>query len=306
MDDKLAAKTLIVIAGPTASGKTAAAIQLANYYNTAIISADSRQFYREMSIGTAKPTDDELAAAQHFFINSLSITESFTAGDYETQALELLHKLFDEHDYVLLVGGSGLFIKAVCEGFDEFPDTEPGIREALNNEFDEHGIASLQEKLKLADPIYYNQVDINNPQRLIRALEVFESTGKPYSSFRKSGAAKRPFRVVKLGLTLSREKLYRQINNRVDEMIKTGLIEEVKSLLPYRHLNALNTVGYSEIFDYFDGKTDLDTAIELIKRDTRRFAKRQLTWFGRDQEINWLQADNQNLIAEMISAIKKS
>ncbi|WP_259067308.1 tRNA (adenosine(37)-N6)-dimethylallyltransferase MiaA [Mucilaginibacter sp. X4EP1] len=306
MDDKLAAKTLVVIAGPTASGKTAAAIELANYYDTAIISADSRQFYREMSIGTAKPTDDELAAAQHFFINSLSITEGFTAGDYETQALELLNKLFDEHDYVLLVGGSGLFIKAVCEGFDEFPDTEPGIREALNSEFDKQGITGLQEKLKLADPIYYSQVDINNPQRLIRALEVFESTGKPYSSFRKSGAAKRPFRVVKFGLTLPREKLYRQINNRVDEMVKTGLIEEVRSLLPYRHLNALNTVGYSEIFDYFDGKTDFDTAIELIKRNTRRFAKRQLTWFGRDREINWLQADNQNLIAEMISAIKKS
>jgi len=306
MDDKLAAKTLIVIAGPTASGKTAAAIELANYYKTVIISADSRQFYREMSIGTAKPSDEELAAAQHFFINSLSITENFTAGDYEVQALELLNRLFDEHHYVLLVGGSGLFIKAVCEGFDEFPDTEPGIREQLNSEFEEKGIVNLQEKLKIADPVYYTQVDINNPQRLIRALEVFIGTGKPYSSFRKSNATKRPFRVVKLGLTLPREKLYQRINHRVDEMVKTGLIEEVRSLLPYRHLNALNTVGYSELFDYFDGKTDFDTAIGLIKQNTRRFAKRQLTWFGKDKEINWVQADNKNLIADMISAIKQA
>jgi len=306
MDDKLAAKTLIVIAGPTASGKTAAAIELANYYKTVIVSADSRQFYREMSIGTAKPSDEELAAAQHFFINSLSISESFTAGDYETQVIDLLNKLFNKYDYVLLVGGSGLFIKAACEGFDEFPDTEPGIREQLNSAFEEKGIVNLQEKLKIADPVYYTQVDINNPQRLIRALEVFASTGKPYSSFRKSNATKRPFRVVKLGLTLPREKLYQQINRRVDEMVKTGLIEEVRSLLPYRHLNALNTVGYSEIFDYFDGKTDFDTAIELIKQNTRRFAKRQLTWFGKDKEMNWVQADNQNLIADMISAIKQA
>lgn len=304
MDDKLVAKTLIVIAGPTASGKTAAAIELANYYNTVIVSADSRQFYREMSVGTAKPSDEELAATEHFFINSLSITESFTAGDYETQALELLNKLFDKHDYVLLVGGSGLFIKAVCEGFDEFQDTEPGIREFLNKEFEENGIANLQEQLKVADPVYYKQVDINNPQRLIRALEVFKSTGKPYSSFRKSNTNKRPFRIVKVGLTLPREKLYERINYRVDEMVKMGLVDEVKSLLPYRHLNALNTVGYSELFDYFDGKTDLKQAFDLIKQNTRRFAKRQLTWFGKDKEINWLQADDKNLIAEITSAIK--
>jgi tRNA dimethylallyltransferase len=305
MNNKSAAKTLIVIVGPTASGKTAAAIELAKYYNTVVVSADSRQFYREISIGTAKPSDEELAAAEHFFINSLSITEGFTAGDYEVQALELLSKLFDKHDYVLLVGGSGLFIKAVCEGFDEFPDTEPGIREQLNKEFEENGIINLQERLKVADAVYYSQVDVNNPQRLIRALEIFESTGQPYSSFRKSSINKRPFNIVKLGLTLPREKLYQRINYRVDEMVKMGLIDEVKSLLPYRHLNALNTVGYSELFAYFDGKTDLNKAIELIKQNTRRFAKRQLTWFGKDKEINWLQADDKNLIAEMISAIKQ-
>jgi len=304
MNDELSEKTLIVITGPTASGKTAAAIQLANHYKTDILSADSRQFYREMSIGTAKPSDQELAAAKHYFINNLSITESFTAWDYEIQALELLNKLFDKHNYVLLAGGSGLFIKAVCEGFDEFPGMEPGLREKLNQQFEEKGIADLQQRLKIADPIYYEQVDLNNPQRLIRALEVFESTGQPFSSFRKLNINKRPFRVIKFGLNLPREKLYQQINFRVDEMVKNGLIEEVQSLLPYRNLNALNTVGYSELFNYFDGETDLNKAIELIKQNTRRFAKRQITWFGRDKEITWMRPDNKDLIADIISAIK--
>jgi tRNA dimethylallyltransferase len=304
MNDELSEKTLIVIIGPTASGKTAAAIQLAHHYKTDILSADSRQFYQEMSIGTAKPSKQELAAAKHFFINNLSITENYTAWDYEVQALELLNKLFDKHNYVILAGGSGLFIKAVCEGFDEFPDMRPGLREKLNLEFEEKGIADLQQRLKIADPVYYEQVDLNNPQRLIRAIEVFESTGKPFSSFRKLNVNKRPFRVVKLGLNLPREKLYQQINYRVDEMVKNGLIEEVKSLLAYRHLNALNTVGYSELFNYFDEQIDLDRAIELIKQNTRRFAKRQITWFGRDKEIIWMRPDNKDLIAEMVSAIK--
>jgi len=282
--------TLIVIEGPTASGKTAAAIQLAKHYNTVIVSADSRQFYREMSIGTAKPSDEELAAAPHYFINSLSITETFTAGDYETQCLALLDDLFKIHDKVILVGGSGLFIKAVCEGFDKFPDAKPGVRDKLNKELDEQGIAGLQEKLKIADPEYYKEVDLNNPQRIIRALEVFETSGKPFSSYRKSSANNRPFRIIKLGLSLPREILYQRINQRVDDMIKQGLVEEVKSLLPFRHLNALNTVGYSELLDYFDGETDLNTAIELVKQNTRRFAKRQMTWFGKDKEIKWIDA----------------
>jgi tRNA dimethylallyltransferase len=297
-------KTLIVIAGPTASGKTAAAIELAKRYKTVIVSADSRQFYREMSIGTAKPNDDELAAVKHYFINSLSITETFTAGDYEKQSLDLLNNLFQIHDAVILVGGSGLFVKAVCEGFDEFPNPAPGLREKLNRELDEKGIGFLQEKLKIADLEYYGQVDLNNPQRVIRALEVFETTGKPFSSYRKSSINKRPFRVIKLGLNLSREALYQRINSRVDDMVKQGLVEEVNSLLPYRHLNALNTVGYSELFDYFDGKTDLDTAIALIKQNTRRFAKRQITWFGKDDGILWFQADKQTLVNDMLSALK--
>jgi tRNA dimethylallyltransferase len=303
MNHEPATKTLIVIAGPTASGKTAAAIELAKYYKTVIVSADSRQFYREMSIGTAKPTDDELTAIKHYFINSHSITETFNAGDYEKQSLELLTKLFNTHDIVILVGGSGLFIKAVCEGFDEFPDLKPGLRDKLNKEFKEKGISYLQEKLKVADPEYYKQVDLNNPQRVIRALEVFENTGQPYSSYRKSIANKRPFRIIKFGLNLSREALYQRINLRVDDMIKQSLVEEVRSLLPYRHLNALNTVSYSELFDYFDEKTDLPSAIELIKQNTRRFAKRQLTWFTKDKDITWLQADKKGLIADMTSII---
>jgi tRNA dimethylallyltransferase len=295
--------TLIVIAGPTASGKTAMAIELAKHYKTVIVSADSRQFYREMSIGTAKPTDAELAAAQHYFINSHSITETLSAGDYEKQSLYLIDELFKTNDKVILVGGSGLFIRAVTEGFDEFPDAKPGIREKLNDELIEKGLSWLQEKLKLADPLYYEQVDLDNPQRVIRALEVFESTGKPYSSYRKSAVNRRPFNIIKFGLNLPREVLYQRINQRVDDMVKQGLVEEVRTLLPYRHLNALNTVGYSELFDYFDGKTDLNTALDLIKQNTRRFAKRQLTWFRKDGDIIWVQADKKESVADMISII---
>jgi tRNA dimethylallyltransferase len=299
-------KTLIVIAGPTASGKTAAAIRLALHYHTVIVSADSRQFYREMSIGTAKPSDEELAAIEHYFINSHSIAEMVSAGDYEKQALVLLRELFKIHDTIVLVGGSGLFIKAICEGFDEFPDPTPGIREQLNLLLEDNGLEHLQEMLKLVDPDYYEQVDLNNPQRVIRALEVFESTGQPYSSYRKSALNKRPFVVKKIGLTLPREVLYQRINQRVDDMVARGLIDEVRSLLTYRYLNALQTVGYSEVFDYFEGKTRLETAIELIKQNTRRYAKRQFTWFRKDREIIWLQADGAGLVGEMISAIQDS
>lgn len=284
--------SLIVIAGPTASGKTAAAIEVARHFDTVVVSADSRQFYREMSIGTAKPNAEELAAAKHYFIDTLSIAENYTAGDYEKQCLDLLKELFKTHPVVLLAGGSGLFIKAVCEGFDEFPDVDPQIRERLNSELEANGIAYLQEKLKTADTDYYAQVDIGNPQRVIRALEIFESTGKPYSTFRKSTINKRPFRILKFGLDMPREALYNRINQRVDIMVKQGLIDEVKSLLPYRHLNALNTVGYSELFDYFDGKADLNSALELVKQNTRRFAKRQMTWFRKDKDILWVDARN--------------
>jgi tRNA dimethylallyltransferase len=305
MNHQLHTKTLIVIAGPTASGKTAVGIELARHFNTVIVSADSRQFYKEMSIGTAKPSVDELAAAKHYFIDSLSITEIYTVGDYEKDALLLIDQLFKIHDVVILVGGSGLFIKAVCEGFDTFPEVKPGVRRNLIEEFENKGMNYLQEKLRSADPIYYAEVDLNNSQRVIRALEVFESSGKPYSSFRKSGAAERPFRIIKIGLSLQRDVLYDRINRRVDKMIKQGLVDEARSLLPHKHLNALNTVGYTELFDYFDGKIDLETAIALIKQNTRRFAKRQMTWFNKDKEITWVPADEKGM-ADMIARIVDS
>ncbi|GAB3938525.1 tRNA (adenosine(37)-N6)-dimethylallyltransferase MiaA [Mucilaginibacter myungsuensis] len=284
-------KTLIVIAGPTAGGKTAAGIALAQKLGTEIISADSRQFYREMSIGTAKPTPEELAQAKHHFIGSHSIHDSFNVGDFEQHGLALLDELFKKHDTLIMVGGSGLYVKAICEGFDQFPDIDPDIRERMNSELAQMGIAHLQERLKEVDPDYYAQVDINNPQRIIRALEVFEGTGKPFSSFRKAASNPRPFNIIKYGILWPREELYNRINRRVDLMIEAGLIDEVKSVLPYRHLNALNTVGYSEIFDYLDGRTDLPTAIEAIKQNTRRFAKRQMTWFNKDKEIKWVSPD---------------
>jgi tRNA dimethylallyltransferase len=282
------AKTLLVIAGPTASGKTAAAIRLAQEYKTVILSADSRQFYREMAIGTAKPTRLELAAAKHYFIDSHSVTDPFSVGDFEKQGLALLDELFQDHNIVILVGGSGLYIKALCEGFDNIPQANDAIREQLNAEFAQTGIIALQDELKTADPAYYKEVDLQNPQRIIRALEVYRSTGQPFSSFRKSTVNNRPFNVLKIGLDLPREVLYHRINLRVDDMIKQGLTNEVANLIPHRDLNALNTVGYRELFDYFDGKTDLTRAIELIKQNTRHFAKRQMTWFRKDQNIHWL------------------
>ncbi|MDB5151187.1 MAG: miaA [Mucilaginibacter sp.] len=296
--------TLIVVAGPTYVGKSAAAILLAQYLNTVVVSADSRQLFREMSIGTAKPDEIELAAAKHYFINSHSISESFSVGDFEKQGLALLDELFKTHDKVILTGGSGLYIKAICEGFDDLPVADPAIREKLNLELEENGIIALQEKLKQADPDYYTEVDLNNPQRIIRALEVFETSGKPFSSYRNATVNKRPFNIIKLALDMPREKLYGRINLRVDLMVQQGLVDEVKSLLPYRELNALNTVGYSELFDHFDGNISLNDALLLIKQNTRRFAKRQLTWFRKDKGFVWFDADAPDVINQMIKTIE--
>lgn len=292
-------KTLIVIAGPTAIGKTAAAIQLAQHFNTVILSADSRQFYKEMSIGTAKPTANELSVAKHYFIDSHSIAEPFSVGDFEKQGLVLLDELFKTHNVVILVGGSGLYIKAICEGFDNIPVANEGVRELLNAELEAKGLAYLQEKLKIADPDYYTEVDINNPQRVIRALEVFESTGNSFSSYRVASTNPRPFNIIKIALDMPRELLYERINQRVDIMMEQGLVDEVKSLLPYRHLNALNTVGYSELFDYLDNNITLDIAVEKIKQNTRRFAKRQLTWFRKDKDFHWVEV-NENLYKNLL------
>jgi tRNA dimethylallyltransferase len=282
-------KTLIVVVGPTAVGKTDLAIKLAQHYHTEIVSADSRQFFREMEIGTAKPSKQELKAAPHHFIDSHNISSEFSVGDFEQQALTVINDLFVNHNTAILVGGSGLYIQAVCQGFDNIPKPSEGTREKFNALYIEEGIEALQRALMDVDPLYYKEVDIQNPQRMIRALEVFETAGKPFSSYRINSLNERPFNILKIGLDLERQELYRRINTRVDQMMKNGLLKEVQNLLPYRHLNALNTVGYSELFDHLEGKLTLEEAIDKIKQNTRRFAKRQLTWFRRQPDIQWFQ-----------------
>lgn len=296
-------KTLIIIAGPTAIGKTTLSIKLAKYYHTEIISADSRQFYREMNIGTAKPSEAELNAVKHHLINSHSVLDQFNAGDFEKESIEIINKLFLDHDQVIMAGGSGLFINAVSHGFDQLPVASEEIRDHLNKIFEEKGIEFLQEWLKKVDPVYYEEVDIFNPQRIIRALEVFESTGKVFSSLRTNIKKQRPFNIVKIGLNTDREKLYERINIRVDQMVNDGLIGEVENLKPYRHINPLNTVGYSEIFNYLDGNSSREEAIEKIKQNTRRFAKRQITWFKKSEDIKWFNATEVESIIHYLDSI---
>lgn len=280
-------KTLMVIVGPTAIGKTALSIELAKYFRTEIISADSRQFFKEMSIGTAKPSPEELAEVPHHFINSHSITTLFSTGDFETASLQLIETLFQKHDVLIMAGGSGLYIDAICKGLDDLPEIDLNIREQLNHQLASEGIDVIRKQLRERDPEYFARVDQFNPQRMIRGLEMVLSTGQKLSSFLTAKAKKRPFNIIKIGLNTDRELLYDRINRRVDLMMEAGLLEEVQSLLPYRSYNALNTVGYSELFDHLDGKTDLSSAIAMIKQNTRRFAKRQLTWFRRDEDIIW-------------------
>ncbi len=294
--------TLIVIAGPTAIGKTAAAIQIAQKYHTEIVSADSRQFYIEMNIGTAKPSTEELNIVKHHFINSHHISESFSVGDFEEQGLKLINELFKNHDTVVMAGGSGLYINAICNGLDDLPKANSELRGKLNLDYQEKGIEYLQAELKANDPAYYAEVDIFNPQRMIRALEVYLTTGVPFSFYRSKQHKTRPFKIIKIGLNADREQLYAQINNRVDQMIETGLVDEVKKLIPYRDLNALNTVGYSELLQYFDSTFSLADAIEKIKQNTRRFAKRQLTWFKKDQQIHWFSPTDINAIVNFLDS----
>lgn len=296
-------KTLIIIAGPTAIGKTGLAISLAKHFRTEIISADSRQFYREMNIGTAKPSEAELKEVKHHLINSHSVLDQFNAGDFEKESIELINKLFLDHDKLIMAGGSGLFINAVCNGFDQLPVASEEIRDQLNKLFAENGIEFIQERLKKIDPVYYEEVDIFNPQRIIRALEVFESSGETFSSLRTNFKKQRPFNIVKIGLNTDRNILYERINLRVDQMIKDGLIEEVEALKSYRHLNPLNTVGYSEIFDYMDGKSTREEAIDKIKQNTRRFAKRQITWFKKSEDIKWFKPDELESIIQHLHSI---
>jgi len=293
-------KTLVSVVGPTAIGKTALAIRLAQHFDTEIISADSRQFFKEMEIGTAKPNIEELAAAKHHFIDSHSIQQLFSTGDFEVQGLKKLDEIFVSHDIAIMVGGSGLYVNALINGLDEMPEIDLSIRTALNEQFKSEGIAPIQSRLAEADPEYFTKVDQQNPQRMIRGLEVFLSTGQKLSSMLSATKKERPFNIIKIGLNTDRAVLYERINMRVDQMIENGLIEEVKSLAQFRAYNALNTVGYSEVFDYLDGNLSIEEAISSIKQNTRRFAKRQLTWFRRDEEISWFEPDHSEDIIEYI------
>lgn len=299
-------KYLIVICGPTAVGKTAVGIKLAKHFGTEIISADSRQFYREMNIGTAKPLVAELASVPHHFINNLSITDKYTAGDYEKQALTVLENIFQKRNVAVMVGGSGLFIKAVCEGFDSFQNMVKEVDAAILEKIKSMLLTDLQNEVAKLDPEYYDKVDRNNSRRLQRALEVIYTTGKKYSEQRTGERAQRNFNSIKIGLELPREQLYNRINNRVDEMLKAGLWGEATTLYPYRHLQTLQTVGYQEVFDCLDNKYTKAEAIEKIKQNTRNYAKRQMTWFKKDEEIKWLspETDKKDFYAIIAAALQ--
>ncbi|WP_372937615.1 tRNA (adenosine(37)-N6)-dimethylallyltransferase MiaA [Seonamhaeicola sp.] len=297
---------LISVIGPTAIGKTALSIKLAQYFNTEIISADSRQFFKEMQIGTAAPTNKELAAAKHHFIHNKSIQENYSVGTFEKEAIQKLDTLFKKHQIVIMVGGSGLYVDAVTKGLDNFPDVNGSIREHLNEKLKNEGLETLQNQLKNLDKASYNTIAIDNPHRIIRALEICIGTGKPYSSFLNKAKAKRHFKTITIGLTANREIIYNRINQRVDIMLKMGLLKEVETLIPYKNLNALNTVGYKELFKYFDGEWTLDFAVSEIKKNTRRFAKRQLTWFKKNEDTLWFdyQSPIENIIEELNILLK--
>ncbi len=280
-------KTLIVIAGPTAVGKTYVGIELAKQFNTEIISCDSRQIYKELNIGTAIPSEELLKEVKHHFIQSKSIHAYYNASMYESETMELLDILFKNHTIVLMVGGSGLYIDAVCKGIDDLPDIDKEIRQQLADRMEKEGIESLRLELKRLDPEYYQQVDLRNYKRILKALEITLMTGKPYSAFLTNTHKKRPFHTIKIGLNMKREELYQRINHRVDVMIESGLVDEARALRAYSHLNALNTVGYKEIFRYFNKDISLEEAIDLIKRDTRKYARRQLTWFRKYKDMEW-------------------
>lgn len=278
---------LISVVGPTAIGKTALSIKLAKAFDTEILSADSRQFYKEIPIGTAAPSKEELAAAPHHFIHNRSLEEDYSVGDYERDAIAKLEGLFQKHEVVILVGGSGLYIKSLIEGLDSFPEIEPEVRNALNERLVNEGIESLQRELKDLDPEYYDKIDPNNPHRLIRALEICIGSGKSFSSFLNKPKPLRKFKTISIGLTAPREEIYERINLRVDSMMDEGLLEEAQGLYHKRRLNALNTVGYKELFSFFEGRIDLETAVEEIKKNSRRYAKRQMTWFRKNEETKW-------------------
>ena len=294
-------KTLIVLTGPTAVGKTAVSLDIAKHFGIPVINADSRQIFKELIIGTARPTETEMQEVRHYFVGTLSIDDYYSASLYEQQVLELLDKEFQSHDYALLSGGSMMYIDAVCDGIDDIPTIDDDTRALMKQRLKEEGLEALVEELKRLDPEYYEIVDRQNPRRVVHALEICVMTGKTYTSFRKRSKKERPFRIIKIGLDRPREELYNRINARVDKMMSDGLLNEVKALYPEKELNALNTVGYKELFDYLDGRWPLKEAVERIKGNTRRYARKQLTWYKKDEQIRWFHPDDKHSIINFIS-----
>lgn len=283
--------TLIVVVGPTGIGKSAISIQLATHYHSEIISADSRQVFRELSIGTAVPSPEELSAVPHHFIQTKSIHEYYNVSSFETEVLELLGRLFQSKNPLILSGGSMLYVDTVCKGIDDIPTVDPAIREEVIEWFAKNGLEALQKKVRQIDPEYYEIADLNNAKRLLHAVEIYQMTGKPISSFRKNTLKERPFRIIKIGLNQERKILYDRINRRVDQMMEIGLLDEARSVYPFRDLNSLNTVGYKELFAYFDGDCSLEDAVDRIKANSRKYARKQLTWYRRDPEIRWFEPE---------------
>ena len=303
-------KTLIVITGPTAVGKTAISLEIAKHFGIPVINADSRQIYRELKIGTARPTEAEMKEVRHYFVGSLGIADYYSASLYEQQVLALLDSLFQTHDYALLSGGSMMYIDAVCDGIDDIPTIDDKTRETMKRRLEEEGLEALCEELKRLDPDYYEEVDRQNPRRVVHALEICTMTGNTYTSYRKkksgvrsqeSSRDVRPFRIIKIGLTLPREELYQRINARVDKMMAEGLLDEARQMYPQKELNALNTVGYKELFDYFDGRWPLEEAVERIKGNTRRYARKQLTWYKKDDRFRWFHPQDKEKIINYIT-----
>lgn len=293
-------KTVIIVCGPTAVGKTSVAIQLAKHFKTEIISADSRQCFKELNIGVARPSAEELSAIKHHFIASHSVNEEITAITFEQYALQKVNELFRQHDVVIMVGGTGLYIKAFCEGLDAIPDVPPETREKIISNYERKGIEWLQNEIKEKDPVFYAEGEMQNPQRMMRALEVIEATGRSILSFQKGEKVKRDFNIIKIGLELPREELVRNINTRVDQMMEVGLLDEVKNLVSFKSLNALQTVGYAELFEHLEGRSTLAEAVERIKINTRQYAKRQMTWFKKDGDIQWFGAGRLDVIRDWV------
>lgn len=293
--------TLIILLGPTGVGKTELSLRIAEHFNSPIISSDSRQLYKDLPIGTAAPTPEQLRRVKHYMVATLELTDYYSASNFEEDSISLLNKLYQTIPVVIMTGGSMMYIDAVCKGIDDIPTITPKIRTAIYEQFEREGLEPILEELKQKDPVHYEEVDRMNYKRVIHAVEVCRMTGKPYSSFRTNIRKERPFKIIKIGLTREREELYERINRRVDQMMADGLLEEARRVYPYKYLNSLNTVGYKELFQYLDGNWTLDFAVEKIKRNSRVYARKQMTWFKRDPEITWFHPDNEEAIMKYLS-----